>query len=103
MTGTKGASRRSPPPVKPEEWLDRSEFRAKRREPRVKKLMELKDLGFEIEQITGFHFRVNNRLDYFPTNDKYHDLVTGKRGEIRGKWGNRATEWIRNFFEQLKS
>jgi hypothetical protein len=96
------STRRSPPPVKPEQWLDRSEFRKLRREPRIQKLMELRDEGFSIEQISTYQFRVNDRLDYFPTNDKYHDLTTGKRGEIRGKWGNRGVEWIRNFF-QLKS
>lgn len=36
--------------------------------------------GFKIEWLTPFQCRVNYMLDIYPTNRKYHNLLTGERG-----------------------
>ncbi len=36
--------------------------------------------GCEIQAFTDIHFRVNGRLDYWPTTKKYYDRKTGRKG-----------------------
>lgn len=54
--------------------------RAKRRAHEVSKLDHLLELAYEVQEFTPYHFRIEGVLDIYPTNKKYHDLRTGKRG-----------------------
>lgn len=40
----------------------------------------LKKKGYKIEWITPYQCRVNGVLDLFPTNWRYHNIKTSKRG-----------------------
>lgn len=55
-----------------------------RHDRRCKGWDELRNLnmaGYAIKDLNrGFQFRVNDRLDVYPTNKKWHDTYTGKRG-----------------------
>lgn len=46
-------------------------------------ILDLIREGYEVEQKTEFHFRVNATLDLYPTRRKWHNLKTGKRGTFR--------------------
>lgn len=46
---------------------------------------ELEDAGYTVEKKTEYHFRINDVLDIYPTNARWHNLVSGKRGSFRGK------------------
>lgn len=54
--------------------------RAKRVPIRTQEILALKDKGFKIEQKTDYHFRVNDRLDLWPTHNRWHDIKRDKRG-----------------------
>lgn len=67
-----------------EDELDtRSAQREYRRVPRVAAINQLKDQGYQVRAISPYLLRINERLDYFPVNDKYHDLRTDVRGTVR--------------------
>lgn len=36
---------------------------------------------FEVYQLSDYHFRINNRLDIWPSSKKWYDLKTGMKGE----------------------
>lgn len=58
-------------------------------------ITDLTNAGFEIKEITPFQFRINDCLDIYPQNKRYHDIVKNERGDIRGiKFG----EFVRNYF-----
>lgn len=42
----------------------------------------------------GYHFRVNNALDLFPTNYRFHNLRTGKRGFYPSSPKKKLAEFI---------
>lgn len=44
----------------------------------------LADEGYIVERLTQYQYRINDRLDLFPTNRKYHDVLTGERGDWQG-------------------
>lgn len=46
-------------------------------------IKELRELGFEVKEVTSFQFRINEMIDIYPSNRKYHNLITRKRGDIR--------------------
>lgn len=43
-------------------------------------ILQLKNLGLEVEQLNSFHFRVCGVLDFYPTNRRFHNLKTNQRG-----------------------
>lgn len=52
-----------------------------RRAKGVYELKRLSDKGYDVQNLNkGYQFRINNRLDVYPTNKRYHDIKTGKRG-----------------------
>jgi hypothetical protein len=59
------------------------ERRAKRVPIRTAEILAIKDKGFKIEQKTDYHFRVNDRLDLYPTHNCWHDTKTNRRGGTR--------------------
>lgn len=59
-------------------------FRIRNARKRMNEYEVLKDfeeiMGYDIISLTPYQFRVNNELDIYPTNKKYHILSSGKRG-----------------------
>ena len=54
--------------------------RAERREEGVAAIARLATLGFRVEAITPYQFRINGSLDVYPTNRRFHCLTDGERG-----------------------
>jgi len=38
-------------------------------------------LGYQVKELTPYQYRINETLDLFITNNKYHDLKNNERGE----------------------
>lgn len=58
-------------------------------------VQELRNVGFDVKEISAFQFRINDRLDIFPSNKRFHDIKTMKRGDI----GNgRFCEFVKEYF-----
>lgn len=36
---------------------------------------------YAVEQFSEYHFRINSRLDVWPTSKKWYDRKTGRKGE----------------------
>lgn len=47
-------------------------------------ILALQDEGYKITRLSPFQWRVNDRLDLFPTNRKYHDTLKNERGDWQG-------------------
>jgi hypothetical protein len=45
-------------------------------------LDEIKD-SHEVIQLTEYQYRIDGKLDIYPSNRKWHVLATGKRGQYR--------------------
>lgn len=41
---------------------------------------KLREMGFEVKQLSPYHFRVNGEFDFWLPRGKWHDLVLGDRG-----------------------
>lgn len=54
--------------------------RAKRRTHNTPDVLALRDAGYTVREVSPFHFRVNDTLDLFPTNRRFHWLPTNRRG-----------------------
>lgn len=54
----------------------------------------LKEKGFSIKQFTDFHYRINGKLDIWPTKSKYHYLPTNERGSFTINIMDLATAYI---------
>lgn len=71
-----------------EDWdqhaKDMSEMRERRRNQFHAAKRDLRRLGFDVREITAFQFRVNETLDIYPSNRRYHDIRKNQRGDIRG-------------------
>jgi hypothetical protein len=69
--------------------------RAQRRFEQIPDLLNLADQGFDIRVVNedGYQFRVNGRLDIYPTNKRWHDIKENKRGGYES-----LTEFIPRFF-----
>lgn len=37
--------------------------------------------GFDVSPVTDYQYRVNDAVDLFPTNRKFHDIKKNQRGE----------------------
>ena len=44
------------------------------------KLIKLKNLGFQIKNLTPYQIRINNQLDIYWQSQRYHDVKKNKRG-----------------------
>lgn len=47
-------------------------------------ILALQEHGYKIERLSAYHWRVNDRLDLFPTHRKYHDTFNNERGDWQG-------------------
>ena len=74
---------------------DMKSRRSNRRFHFIRSAKELRELGFEVKEISKFQFRINEILDIYPTNKKYHNLKTDVHGDIRG---NDFSGFVKKFF-----
>ena len=54
--------------------------REARLRPRTAAFLAVREEGYEVEQKSLYHFRVNDRLDLYPIHNRWHDLQTQERG-----------------------
>lgn len=63
------------------EWKEY--FRQKKQERRESETLQIKELeavGIQVRQISEYQFRFWGHLDIYPTNKRWHDIKTSKRG-----------------------
>jgi len=84
-----------------ESYHDFREAAKKRREERrlseTETLLSFWEDDFDIRKITDYQFRVNSAVDIYPTNKKWHDLKTNKRGCYRD-----IIDFLISFFDVKK-
>ena len=78
--------------------------RADREANRQKRTREIKYLGglgtkFVVHAFTPYQFRINDRLDIFPTNNRWHDIILNRRGVFTGM---KADRFVAGYFAQLE-
>lgn len=54
-----------------------------RRDRNTPAIEALQSHGFAVRKLTDCQYRVNDVLDLFPTNRRYHYIPTNKRGSYR--------------------
>ncbi len=68
----------------PGDWDWYKAEQRKRREARLpirtEAILALRRQGYDVEQKTEHHFRVNGILDLWPIHNRWHDLRTQERG-----------------------
>ncbi len=66
------------------EWdsykFDQRQRRQKRLPVRTDAILQLKAQGYDVEQKTEYHFRINGRLDLWQIHNRWHDIKTNERG-----------------------
>jgi hypothetical protein len=55
--------------------------RAERLPIRTAEIEELRNLGYRVEMLTPYQFRVNGFFDLYPIHHRWHNTITGSRGE----------------------
>jgi len=60
---------------------DQQERRSNRLSKRTNEILSLK--GHIVKQLTPYQFRIDGKVDVYPTHNRYHILATGKRGDYR--------------------
>jgi len=69
-------------------WRDHANdmkiMRDRRRLQFDKAVRSLKRAGFEVKRMSEYQYRINDCLDIYPSNKRFHDLRTKERGDIRG-------------------
>jgi hypothetical protein len=43
-------------------------------------IIAMRDGGFEVKELTPYHFRVNGTIDLFPISRRYHNIKKNTRG-----------------------
>ncbi len=46
----------------------------------VKNILRLRKFGRKVVQLTPYQFRIDDAIDLYPKNHRFHNLKTGKRG-----------------------
>jgi len=81
------AKRHEEPNEVTEMWREvRHERQAERADARATwtaAIEALRALGWDVERITEYQFRVNKTLDLYPTRRRFHHIPTGRRGFYR--------------------
>src|SRR5688572_28549993 len=61
-------------------WKDyrqaQQDRRALRLPIRTEEILALRQDGFDVRQLTEYQFRVDGKLDLYPTHRRYHDIAT---------------------------
>jgi hypothetical protein len=63
---------------------------------RQREILALESRGYRVEQLTLYHFRINDCLDIYPIHFRYHDIKTGRRGTIRN-----LNHFVDTFFKTI--
>jgi hypothetical protein len=63
--------------------LEQRKLKAERLGPRTKEIMALKELGYEVKQLTPYQFRISNQVDVYPVNNRYCKLCYNRWGSYR--------------------
>lgn len=63
----------------------RQDQRRARLGPRSEEISALERQGHSVRQLSPYQFRINERIDLFPTRQRYHDLKTQRRGSYGGE------------------
>ncbi len=58
-------------------------------------LPQLEKEGFIVIEITPSQYRINNRLDIYPKNARWHDIKKNKRGSF---YGRNLGNFVRGYF-----
>lgn len=74
---------------------DQRKQRQSNREHFIDQLGYVGKIGFEVEPISEYQFRINDVLDIFPSNRKFHDLKNNKRGRY-----NDFLKFVQKFFKE---
>jgi len=74
---------------------DMKKMRDSRRAQFHETIIELRNAGFEVVEITPFQYRINECLDIYPQNKRYHDIIKNERGDIRGI---KFSDFVRKYF-----
>ena len=53
---------------------------------------------FHVERFSDYHFRINDRLDVWPSTKKWYDRLTMRKGEY-----NNLIEFVMDFFHYGRS
>lgn len=73
------------------------ERRAARLPVRTNLILQLRDKGFVIQELSPYQFRINGVLDIYPTHHRYHDIKKNRRGGFR-----HIHEFVDRFFKVVK-
>lgn len=57
--------------------------RSDRLGPRTDEILALKGKGFDVRELTPYHFRIDGKLDLFPIHRRYHFVAENVRGGYR--------------------
>jgi hypothetical protein len=67
-----------------EDWkeykLDQKSRRLKRVVPRREQILSLKNLGYDVKQLTPYQFRINDEIDLYPIHNRYFKIRYKKWG-----------------------
>ena len=76
----------------------RHESPAQIMERRLSYIDQLIEAGYTVNFLTQYQIRINNRLDIYPKNARWHDIKLNKRGGFEGR--NLAT-FVRKYFKEI--
>lgn len=71
-----------------------------RRRNSIEKVFEaLEFQGYSVRHITPYQIRINEILDIYPSNKRWHNIKTGKRGDLRVRI-DKSEQLIKNLCRQ---
>ena len=53
------------------------------RPERIREILALRELGYDVKKLTEFQFRINNCVDLYPTHRRFHHLGSEQRGRYQ--------------------
>jgi hypothetical protein len=66
---------------------------------RMRQIDALRESGFQVQQFTEYHYRINGRLDLWTTWGKWHDVKKNIRGRCQG---TSLVAFVKQFFATRK-
>jgi hypothetical protein len=66
-----------------------STVRQQRRAIGAEAIRKLAACGFTVTMLTEYQYRINDTIDLYPTRERYHNVITGERGN----WGKPLVEF----------
>lgn len=65
---------------------ERQKYKDGNRETFRKGILDVLRESYDVKQITEYQFRINEVLDIYPSNRKWHLLTKNKRGQFRREY-----------------